>query len=199
MIQGQVHDAETVRAELERVLARAEFRQEKSLLQEFLEWLAQRLGAPQLDFLGELVPWLFSIALAGGILFLLAQLWKVRRQATGDWTVAEETAGPSIHERIAGLLERARTARAAGDARLALRLYFLALLLALGGRGDLVFRDSWTNREHLRRGKPSRRARTVLEPLVRELEAKDFGDRPIGEADLERLETLVARHHGGAA
>ena len=198
MIQG-VHDPELVRAELERVLARAEFRQEKSLLQEFLEWLAQRLGAPQLDFLGALVPWLFSIALAGGVLFLLTQVWKARRLLSADGSGVAEHAGPTVRERIEVLLERARAALAANDLRLALRLYFLALLLILGGRGDLVFRDSWTNREHLRRGKPSRRARSVLEPLVRELEAKDFGDRPIVEADLERLEALVARHQGGAA
>ena len=39
----------------------------------------------------------------------------------------------------------------------------------------------------------------TVDTSVDQLEAKDFGDRPIVEADLERLEALVARHQGGAA
>jgi hypothetical protein len=101
---------------------------------------------------------------------------------------------PDLAARLGELRARARAARERGDLRLALRLLFQALLLALGGRGDLEVRPAWTNRELLRRGKPSPRSLALLEGLVRELEPKEFGRAAISSADLERLEGELAQH-----
>ncbi len=185
--------SERVHAALERVLARGEFRREKSLLEEFLEWLLPRLGSERIAALGKILPWLLAFALLG---LCLALLLRMVRSAGAARAAREGELPPapiSLDERLRELRRRSRSARASGDLRLALRLLFLSLLLALGGRGDLVYRDAWTNRELLRRGKPSRSARALLEPLVRELEAKDFGRDPVCEADLDRLESLLQR------
>ena len=85
---------------------------------------------------------------------------------------------------------------ARGDSRLALRKLIFALVLGLGVRGDLRYRDSWTIRELLRRGRPSEEAQAVLVPLVSELEAKEFGRAETTEEDLDRLEALCDRHLG---
>ena len=77
-----------------------------------------------------------------------------------------------------------------------LRFLVLALVLGLGSRGDLEFRDAWTYRELLARGRPSPEANGVLGPLVEELEAKEFGHASIALDDLDRLEGLCRRYLG---
>ncbi len=192
MIQdASLLEAERVRETLAHVLQRREFQSEKSLLESILEWLLPRLGPERISFLGELLTWL----LAALLLFLVLRLaWQLLRRPRAA-PEAPLPAGPPPAElvrRLTSLERAAEHARAAGELRLALRLYFLALLLALGGRGDLVYRDSWTNRELLRRGNPSPAVRGVLEELVRELEGKDFGRDEVREQDLERLAGLLA-------
>jgi hypothetical protein len=121
-------------------------------------------------------------------------------RAEGEAPVGAAPGAPGeLERRLAELRARARRARAGGDLRLALRLSFQALLLALGGRGDLEFRPTWTNRELLRRGKPSRAALALLDGLVRELEPKEFGRDQVRESDLDRLEALLERARAGAS
>ena len=80
--------------------------------------------------------------------FLAAGSLRGARAATDE----DEISGPTTTERVLALRAAARTARAEGDVRLALRQLFLALFLGLGERGDLRYHDAWTNRELLRRG-----------------------------------------------
>ena len=108
--------------------------------------------------------------------------------------LAALAAGLGLEERLRRLRAEAAAARAAGDLRLALRTNLFALVLGLGRTGDLVYRDAWTNRELLARGKPSKAVRALLEPLVRELEPKEFGSGDVLPSDVDRLEALVEEH-----
>ena len=69
-------------------------------------------------------------------------------------------------------------------------------MVGLGARGDVGFREAWTNRELLRRGRPKESARRLLEELVDELEGKEYGREEITTADLVRLEDLCSTHLG---
>jgi hypothetical protein len=182
---------------LERVVARHGDRP-PTLLEELLEWVAGRFGFEAAPVVWEGVFWIFLAALVVGVVvFALRFLqagWGGRLRAG---RVAGEE-GPSVAERVARLRREASAARAAGDLRLALRKQLFALVLGLGGRGDLEYRDAWTNRELVDRGKPSPDVRGLLSPLVLELEAKEFGRVPVLPGDVDRLEGLCARYLGEA-
>ena len=75
-------------------------------------------------------------------------------------------------------------------------LLAFALVVGLGRRGNLEYRDAWTNRELLARGRPSTEVATLLSPLVDELDRKMFGRDETTAADVERLETLCSRWLG---
>lgn len=183
--------AERVAAELERVLAGREFRRSDSLLEELVDWLDRHLSPGEIGTAAEPLMW-GVIGLAA--LLLVHALWRLLRARRGRGEAPSETApGPAAAERLAELLTLAARARAAGDARLALRLYLFALIVGFGERGDLRYHAAWTNRELLRRGAPGPAARALLEPLVAELEAKEFGREPVTAADVERLAELCAR------
>jgi len=190
--------AEVVRAELAEVLRRSELDSTPSLLERFIDWLAPRLRTDEVDVLGDvlLAVLVAAAVVAGGL--LVARAWRLFRAGEPDEEDAEASAEPATDARLAVLAEAAAAARAAGDLRLALRLYLHALLVALGGRGDLELRPAWTNRELLARGRLSREARALLEPLVRELEPKEFGRATVGADDVERLAHLLALQRGGA-
>jgi len=198
--QAAGRSAEEVSAALERALARRE-RDEPTMLEELVTWLSERFGFEPIEQAGDVILWLFVI------LFAVLLLWILRRVLARDWSGAgrgvdfddEEVRGPSIAERVALLRREAAEARARGEMRLALQKLLFALVLGLGGRGDLEFHDAWTYRELLRRGNPSPDAGAILGPLVGELEAKDYGREPVGPDDLERLESLCTRYLGGAA
>jgi len=190
--------AEAVRAGLARVLERAEFREPESLLQQFLDWLLERLGARELTALGDVFRVLLALGAGALLFYLIRRFARAARPREGELEPALPAAGTSLQARLAALAAAARDARARGDLRLALRYLFLALLLALGGRGDLEFRPMWTNRELLRRGHASGETRALLESLVRELEPKEFGRAAVSAADVERLERLLAPHLASA-
>jgi len=186
--------AARVRDELADILAQSELRQRESLLERLIDWLAPHLRTDEVRFVGDVLQALFVAAAALALLLFVRRAWLTLR-APGleeEGTAAAEAR--SARERVRELVTAARAARAAGDLRLGLRLLFQALLFALGGRGDLELCAAWTNRELLRRGKTSREMRALLEPLVRELEPKEFGSAPVSAADLERLEALLAPH-----
>ena len=190
---------ERVGAELERVLARAEFHESKSLLSQMLEQLLPLLDQQDALVLGHVLRWVLIAALAALAFVLLRRLFLSTGAARREEASQAPPAPAGLAQRLAELEAQARAARARGDLRLALRLLYLALVLALGGRGDLEYRDSWTQRELLRRGKPSAGARALLEALLRELEPKEFGPALVSEADVERLHVLLARQRGARA
>ena len=189
--------AERVRAELAEILARSELRQRESLLERLIDWLAPHLKSDQVQAVGDVLLALFVAAAVVGVLLVLRRAWLTFRAPGLEEEEAAEADARDARARVRELAAAASAARTRGDLRLALRLLFQALLLALGGRGDLELRPAWTNRELLRRGKPARATRALLEPLVRELEPKEFGSAPVDAADVERLETLLAPHLAG--
>jgi hypothetical protein len=190
--------AARVRDELAGILARSELRQRESLLERLIDWLAPRLRTEQVQVLSDALQALFVAAAALAVLLLVRRAWLTLRAPGLEEEEAAAAEARDARQRVRELAAAARAARDAGDLRLALRLSFQALLLALGGRGDLELSPAWTNRELLRRGKASREARALLEPLVRELEPKEFGSAPVSAADLERLQALLAPHLASA-
>lgn len=196
MIQAS---AEHVHAELERVLARSEFQEQKSLLEELLERILPHLGSEHVSAIGEVLRWALVSALIAVVVVLALRLVQRTLELRGERGLAPEGRDATPGKRVAALLARARAARAAGDLRLALRHYLVALLSAFGGSGDLEYRATWTHRELLRRGRPSPEARALLEALVGELEAKEFGRAGVEAADLDRLEALLLERTGLAA
>lgn len=193
MSAQEARPAERVAEELERVLARAEFHEQESLLEQFFDWLGAHVGGEGMA--GELQGVVITVLLIGLVALILLALRRSARARRGFEAVGSApAASASLATRLFGLQEAAQRARTAGDARLALRLLFEALLLALGGRGDLEFRPAWTNRELVRRGRHAPGARVLLDQLVRELEPKEFGSARVEPGDLARLDELLAPH-----
>lgn len=194
LVQAAPLPADEVRDRLAGILAREGFARRPSLLEQLIDWLAPDLSTGQVEFLGDLLVGLFVALAVIGLVWFLRRGWLAFRADAEAPRVEGTAASEDVRARVRALADAARAARAAGDLRLALRLTFQALLLALGGRGDLELRPAWTQRELLRRGSPSREARALLEPLVRELEPKEFGRAAVLPSDVERLEHLLAPH-----
>jgi hypothetical protein len=189
--------ADRIAAQIDDVLRSGEFSDEKTLLEELFDWLGQRFHWQGAGDTVQVLMWVFAGAVVLLTLWLLVRAVRMRlAEQRLQRAVAAAAAGPDARERVRDLRRRALEARRSGDLRLALRLSFFALVVGLGERGDLRYREAWTYRELLRRGRPSRPARELLEPLVAELEAKEFGRAPASEQDLDRLETLCDRHLG---
>ena len=175
--------------------ARRQAQDRSSPLTELAEWIVEHLGFEAVGRTWEVGLWILVTVLALVVASMLARTVAdaLRRAGPG---VPGEPSGAPVAERVRELRLAADRARAAGEYRLALRHQLFALILGLGGRGDLEYRDGWTNRELLRRGRPSDAASRLLAPLVDELEAKEFGDEPVLVQDVERLEALCVRHLG---
>lgn len=112
-------------------------------------------------------------------------------------SVDRASAADELASRVASLREEAREAHAAGDYTLALRLYFFALVIGLGQRGELEYNRAWTNRELLERGEPQPEIAQLLGPLVAELDAHSFGHVPTGAPQVRRFADLCERLLGG--
>lgn len=181
--------AEDVTAALDEVLRRAEFHETPSLFQRFLDWLLPDGSSIRLGELQGVLLALFIVL----FVWMLVSVFRgaARRRALAGEEFDPRAPGVAPELRAARLCDEAGRARAAGDLRLALRLLFEALIVAMDGRGDLEFRPAWTNRELVRRGRHTPAASALLEELVRELEPKEFGRERITEADLARLSALL--------
>jgi len=186
-----------VAATVDDVLSRREFQDERSMLEDFIEWLFERfdLGDGAAVF-GEVVFWIVLGVLAGLAIFFGVRFLAAGRSRRQRRRAAAGSRGPSVGERIAVLRREAHAARAAGDLRLALRKNLFALVLGLGSRGDLEYRDAWTNRELLFRGRPAPAMRDLLASVVADLEPKEFGREEVRAEDVERLEQLCAKYLG---
>ncbi len=195
---------EEVRTSIDTVLALPEFRPRTNHLDQFLDRVV--------DWLGDLLPdwmvpsagtfaWLLQASvwiLLGAVLALAAVLVWRRAARRGPAGAAARDPAARRRERVADLRARAREAAARGDHLLALRLEFTALVVGLGEQGDLEYRDGYTNRELLERGRPGPAALGVLQPLVPVLDRKSFGGEPAGPEDVARIASLCDRLLGGA-
>ena len=186
---------------VERVYARPEFaEEERTLMDDFLEWFSEQFdvdvdpsaASGLLDGGMRFVLLLIGIALAW-LLFRFARDYLRQRSKVRTSALAEKLA---IHNRVRELYRGALQARAAGDYPLAVRLGLFALVTGLGMNGALEYRDAWTYREILKRGLPDVSLLRLLGDLVDQLEAKEFGEEPVSEADLDQLEALCAEHMG---
>ena len=180
-------DAE-IDAALERVLAGPAFHEEASALARFfdqlVEWLSFEGTVSGLKLLYWIVLSAAALLLVWLVVHGLRTAWRTR--ATSTISAAPE----DPRARALALSRAAAEARRAGDLRLALRLYVSAVALGLGQRGEVEYRDAWTNRELLARGQPGPRALELLLPLVRELEPAEFGRAAVRESDVDRLERV---------
>jgi hypothetical protein len=198
---------EEARAAIDAVLGGAEFGRTETWLDQGQRWLREFLAslfpdlAPSgaaLSTLAQVLTWVLVVLAAAIVVVAVVRAIRARRR---DAIEMREEA-PRLEtraERVARLRAEAAAADARGDHVLALRLSFTALVCALGERGDLEYRDAFTNRELLERGRPGREAETILRPLVPELDAKSFGDERATHADYVRLAGLCDRFAGGAA
>ena len=190
-----------IREALDGVLARREFAPpgEDPMLRLF-EWLGDLL--PAID-LPRSVGWpllsLLAIVFAVFLGWLLVQLGLQLPRRRGFAGVESAEAARALASRVGSLRAEAEQARRGGDLRLALRLSLFALFVGLGRRGDLDYRDAWTGRELLERGKPDPEVFSLLAPLVTELDAKLFGRQPATPEDVERMERLCDQWLGGTA
>ena len=198
-------DRAAVRETIDGILARKEFRPADRGLS---EWIAERFA--------KAVRWiadLFGLGDAGSaqailVTFLVltgvALAWFLARAFARARVPAGAAPAPSLGRdlraaTVAALRDEAREAAARGDHLAALRLTFRALVVGLSERGDLAYRDAWTNRELLERGSPRRDVLPVLAPLVPRLDAQSFGREPAGPEDVARLAAICDRLLGTGA
>jgi hypothetical protein len=191
-------DRAQVRATIDRILAGREFHRAQD---GFGAWVVK-----QLDKLGHWIGELFGLPSAGSartvllsFLTLAAVLlaWALVRALARRRPAVERLASTPAADRraatVAALRAEARNAAARGDHLAALRLAFRALVVGLSERGELEYRDAWTNRELLDRGAPRREVLPLLAGLVPRLDAQSFGREPAGAEDFARLDALCDR------
>jgi hypothetical protein len=102
-----------------------------------------------------------------------------------------------VVSRIGDLRRQAQDAEAQGDLTLALRLYFFALVIGLGQKGELEYNDAWTNRELLERGQTAADVAKNLKPLVGALNEHSFGERRTEPHEVRRFAELCESMLGG--
>jgi len=207
-LQHTVSTPEEVRSRLETIFARDEFGERRSwlaeqwakLLDTLVGWIQDLFGFSDPRATEQIVKallWSLGALILAFIVFRIL-LWARDR----DRTPAASAARPGEDRRAAGVAALRREARAAserGDLVGALRLLFRALVLGLSERGELEYRDAWTNRELLERGAPRRDVAPILAGLVPRLDAQSFGREPAGPEDVERLSSLCDRLLGSSA
>lgn len=195
---------ESVRRTIDDVLARPEFRRGARppnaldrLLEKIAHFLSELFGIPT-GAGAELLFWSVVVILAG-LLGWLAWRIVARRLRERDAAGSEpQVPDPETlrRERVADLRRRAAEAERRGEHVLALRLYFTALVVGLGEKGDLDYRDAWTNRELFERGEPSPAVARALAPLVESLDRHSFGGVPAGPDEVSAMARLVDGHLG---
>jgi len=199
-------DAQEVARALETVMGRAGFApQEEGWIARALRRLGHWLGelfdfgaAPVGDVFAVLLYVLLGLLIAW-LVWLVVRSIIAARSARARARAALPPPPESLAQRLARLLADARAAEAAGEYLRALRLYFWALVVGLSQRGELAYRDAWTAREMLERGRAGAAVRERLGPLVREIDRKSFGREPCAAEDCARLAQLCREFLGGVA
>ena len=196
-MQGGYKSPEEVRAALEKALeAPPELPQQQSFLaqiwERFLRWLdEQGLLPSMLTGVSDGLSAVMYVLLAVLVLLLLWYGWRIVRQYSRSREMAlaarEEMERESLAARLERLLAEARAAQSSGDHRLALRLYFWALVVGLSGQGRIEYREAWTGREMLERTRLTGNLAGELGPLVREVDALSFGGGIVSAEDSARM------------
>lgn len=205
--QSGAADPEEVRAAIDEILASREFAPGSNVIERITTWIAEFLrsllpdGFIDPDTLGNValvVVWIVLAAVAGLVVWAVVRAFRSRNPDHAVGAGAAAVAVESRARRVARLRGEARAANARGEHVLALRLEFTALVCGLGERGDLEYRDAFTNRELLERGRPGREAEALLRPLVPELDRKSFGGEPATNDDFVRMSALCDRLVGAS-
>ena len=192
-----LQDRAQVRETIDRILAEKEFRPKRGLgawiaeqFENLVRWIEKLFG-----FHGEgsaravLVTFLILAAVLLGWAFARSL---ARRRPVSAALEPARTADRRAAT-VAALRAAAREAAARGDHLAALRLAFRALVVGLSERGELAYRDAWTNRELLDRGAPRREVLPLLAALVPRLDAQSFGREPATPEDFARIDALCDR------
>jgi hypothetical protein len=192
--------AEVVRAKIDEIKSRPEFGGERSMLGQWFSDLIDKILRAIGDVFGidprhagDILVVILYVALAVALVWIVWRIVRARLDARAAQDAGPLEVDPAHARRLrVGELRRlARSARTAGNHVLALRLYFTALVVGLGEKGDLEYRDAWTNRELLERGEPSERVERKLSPLVRGLDEKSFGGAPAHDDDVDAMSRVV--------
>jgi hypothetical protein len=207
-LQHPVASREEVGRRLETIFAREEFGERRSWLGEQWAKLLDTLGDWIGDLFGIVDPetsvnivkaliWITCAAILAWIVYRVVRWARSRESGSADRGSAP---GQDLRAAsVAALRREARAASLRGDSLAALRLLFRALVLGLSERGELEYRDAWTNRELYERGAPRRDVAPLLAGLVPRLDAQSFGREPAGPEDVERLSSLCDRLLGSAS
>ncbi len=200
--------AETIERELEELLSGSEWGSEPEeegsnliveWIRSFFEWLGELFSpedvAEGAEIGSKVFLWIVIILAAIALISLLVTI--ARRRLSREKLA--ESDGGAIALRVEELRREARAAQREGEWTRALRLYFFATVVGLGERGDLEYRDAWTNRELLERGQPEPEARDRLTPLVGELDEHSFGGRPTSAGEVDRFSRACDDLLGGEA
>ena len=201
-MQGLNPSSAEVKRTLDRIFARPEFvTDERTLLDDFLEWLGETVdleaNTGALNSVADLLVNVLVLVLALVFAWLVFRLAKEHAHRLRGRRSRVSDANSQIRQRVRELYAAAAQARAAGNTKLAIQLGLFALVTGLGARGAFKYRDAWTYREILAHGQPHEAAARLLNELVADLEAKEFGAEPVSEQDLDRLEGLCVEHLSG--
>lgn len=198
--------ADRARADVEQILHSEAFVDANrnwfsALLDAYFEWRdkggAERTssgGSSAWDPSQFLLVLIIAVVVVLIVVFIVQQFKDRRSDVARSGTIAER-----IASRVEEFRSRARAAEAAGDWIEALRLDFFALVIGLGERGDLDYRDAWTNRELLERGMPGKQVELALRPVVGRLDAHSFGHLPSGREEVVEFRAFCDRLLEGRA
>lgn len=186
------HGSKDVAVAVARVLQREGLPADQQKENPVLKRLGEIFGGAFEDMAGgsvviEALIWaLLAVACAWLTVFLVRR-WLARRAAAAPGT--PEDIERLRREQVVQLRKSAAQAEREDALGRALRLYLHALVLGLGQTGALKFRAAWTNRELVRRGKPSPEIAATLEALLDRIDPVTFGGR---EPDPESVSELRA-------
>lgn len=186
-------------AALQRILDRPEFRTaEPNALQRFWRdlrlWLAERFFdlLRLLDAAPGPLSWqvviIGSLALGALLLYWARAL---RRQFAPDDALTLTAVDRPLSGRSAW--EQGQAAAQAGDRRAAVRLLYLAALLALDERGVLRYDRARTNREVLRAVRPTAELHQLLQPIVADFDRVWYGFEALSGDEFEQFNRRVAQ------
>lgn len=190
---------------VDEVLLRPEFPREPGAvaqaLTDFWDWfksLFEGFGVslPNAD-VGAAVEWLWGFIIVLVIVFLAYVVYRRIKDVNGRGRLPVKGMSKKVVSRMHDLRLQAESAEAEGDLTLALRLYFFALVIGLGQKGELEYNDAWTNRELLERGQTDPEVARTLKPLVGALNEHSFGERRTEPHEVRRFAELCESMLGG--
>jgi hypothetical protein len=206
--------ASQLRADLERILARAEYRQAESqwpasliyrLLRSASVWYQEHL-APFFAHLHEVSPvWYWAIVTLGGVALalLLYHIYVTVRSSFGPRSRARGQGSAMGADQVLqspeSLLRQADLAAGEGDFAEALRRLYLALIRNLDRHGLLRYDRSRTNYEYLRELSPNPHLSAPLHRLTRQAETVWYGGHSFAAEDYQRCRRLALEAWQGEA